>query len=1083
MKTKKRLQALVLVTAMLAALCGSFPTVSAETALPGPFQASEAYVASAAGNPAGPWQWNYYDKTEAKYEKLPYFVSGGRGFSIVNNFNNCTAVDQSTMYADMRKNGTGEATEDAWTRYYPVRTFTAPNSGNITISAGGALTGGGAYSGPNVRIMLEHSGEFSQVWPSEGWQVVKSNASVNFVPLTRNITAGDKLHFELSGEHLASNAISSAKIKVNWDPIVTYNSLSLVMPEYQSSEAFVAEAGKYNQPPWQWEAYDTNNSAYAPLTGGTTVFDNSKGSYPVPAGDEDGAFCFKRAADNASAAVGKYWMTPDRKNKADLKRYYAVRTFTAPNTGNITISAAGITNADTDKILGQVKGTGKGGDVRLMLESGGTNTQIWPESGWRNVPRSGNTIFSPLKINVKEGDKLHFEAADSTEKGSTNYDQAVYWDPKITYNSYMELDSFLPEDINRVTLDQTFTLTAKNAMSGTVTAEDVSITGGSGNASVKTATMSNENKTISFSFDGLEFGKSYTVTIKDPTDTAVILYRFTFTTLNVLYTSNEGTENGDGTTASPLSFQKALELAKDGDKIMVTDEIVLPSDFAWPTAKKHVTVSGEGFAGAALNIYILASTALNVNTNTTFKNLVFASTEAGDADKVGRINAMGNVVTLEESVSTRGIFGSFYGGAANNWSKVEKTESYVYGGNFSRIFGGGGQVLGDCILTVGGNTNINGYGHPSDESNKFAPIIYGGTYDNTVEGDCITTITGSAEARMLYGGSLDVRGNADRGAGVKGKTVVNIQGGKFMNVYGMNPPSSKESGGTVDYSSYVTINMTGGTVEALIGSSGDTNTTAINGTVTINAVGGTVTRRIIGGVYNEDGWNSDSGMYITGDVNVVIGSGLNGFTDKQTGHGIFGGSRINTNPAGENAKLIFLGGSYDTFKKHINADKIDCESHHDYLITGTAGGTIVPGSGNCITVTPDEGYVAYIGGESVQENYTLAGARTDVVFTNDGPPPAIFALGGTAAENSVQATISYTAAADTNILILALYDNNSLVAVEQPSVTQVTHTTENVSISYAPKSGTAYTIKAFLWNGMENIVPLCEARSAEIIVQ
>ena len=71
-------------------------------------------------------------------------------------------------------------------------------------------------------------------------------------------------------------------------------------------------------------------------------------------------------------------------------------------------------------------------------------------------------------------------------------------------------------------------------------------------------------------------------------------------------------------------------------------------------------------------------------------------------------------------------------------------------------------------------------------------------------------------------------------------------------------------------------------------------------------------------------------------------------TDTQAGHGIFGGSRILDNPAGENAKLIFTGGAYGTFGKHINDDKIDCASHHDYLVIGSAGGTIAPNGGNRI---------------------------------------------------------------------------------------------------------------------------------------
>lgn len=309
------------------------------------------------------------------------------------------------------------------------------------------------------------------------------------------------------------------------------------MPVYQASAAFVAEAGKYNQPPWQWEAYDTESSMYAPLLGGTnpTAFNNTSNGFPVPAGEENGAFGFKRAGnDNASTAIGKYWMTPDKNNAAAKKRYYAVRTFTVPETGNITISAAGITDADTGKILGQVKGTGKGGDVRLMLESRDANTQIWPESGWQNVPRSGNTSFSPLTINVKEGDKLHFEVADSTANGSTNWDQAVYWDPVVTYNSLVAIRDFQPSVTDNLPLSQVFTIITEDETEP-VSASDVSISGTT-EATVRDFSFTDGN-TISFAFDGLAYSGTYEVEIRGlkpvGSSGAGESYRFTFTTITL----------------------------------------------------------------------------------------------------------------------------------------------------------------------------------------------------------------------------------------------------------------------------------------------------------------------------------------------------------------------------------------------------------------------------------------------------------------------------------------------------------------------------------------------------------------------
>lgn len=940
---------------------------------------------------------------------------------------------------------------------------------------------------------------------------------------------------------------------------------------YQASEAFIAAAGENHPDPWRWEAYDTQTSTYALLAGGvnTAKFkgNDDTSSYIYTDGiDNTGGFAFKREADNASTAVGKYWMAPHMNNQTAAKQYYAVRTFTAPEIGNITITAAGITDTDTGKIYGQKKDTGNGGRIRITLDDGSSVSQIWPESDWKIVPRSSFISFAPMLINIKQGQKLHFEVADSTENGSTNWDQAVCWDPVVTYNTtvgafgedvtfssgtdfssvvdsetavtvtvpvtayYMTVDSVVPVaavyNQNGTLVSYAIGNSAALAMNkpaeltvslppitenkpedgyikvflldsvermiplsdigakpvlGTAAGNAASVYAGTSEAGAKVALLiKDENGAIlHIEQDVVDETGRFRIPVPEGMENKTIICNLSGELMDAdcLYTSNTGTPEGNGTATSPLSFQKALELTKDGDKIVVMDEIVLPADFVWPTAKKRVTVSGGG-NGAALNMYLLENLTLNIRTDATFENLVLASTETGDAT-AGIIRACGNVVTLKESVSTRGIFGAFYGGA-RNWDTVDKTETYVYGGNFNRIYGGGGYVRGDCKLTVGGNTNTTAGVDPSQEKNGvFEPYIYGGTLDNIVEGDCITTITGSAGAQYLYGGSQDVKENADRGAGVKGKTVVNIQGGKFMNVYGMNPPSPKVSGETVDYSSDVTINMIGGTVEALIGSSADTLADSVNGSITINALGGTVTRRIIGGVYNENGWNSDSGKFITGDVNVVIGSELQGMTDTQPGHGIFGGSRIQTNPQAENAKLVFVGGSYDAFKKHINADSIDCKSHHDYLITGTQGGIINPKAGNAVEIIPDTGYTALSDASVIESgDYTLNQTRTDVTFSRN----AVYSLSGTVTSGAITASVGYISENNTNVMILALYDGDTLVVAKQVNVVQGQNTAQE-TMPYTAESGKAYTLKAFFWKDMEGLVPLCKEKETEIIVQ
>ena len=73
------------------------------------------------------------------------------------------------------------------------------------------------------------------------------------------------------------------------------------------------------------------------------------------------------------------------------KTYSAVRTFTAPQTGNITITAADKDGAS--KIIGISKGTSLSLRVRIMKGS----EKVWPaDAEYAVVPRSSATAFPGL---------------------------------------------------------------------------------------------------------------------------------------------------------------------------------------------------------------------------------------------------------------------------------------------------------------------------------------------------------------------------------------------------------------------------------------------------------------------------------------------------------------------------------------------------------------------------------------------------------------------------------------------------------------------------------------------------------------
>lgn len=243
------LTAVLVIPAALAAV----PLSVAADELP-VYQASEEYVAAVDYNPTAHWEWDYYDYADESYHKLEYF-NERRGFSIIspNTYGNVTAVNATTMYPDHRTNGDGGYTNNgnttynnAWARYIPVRTFTAPKSGNITITADGGITGGAGTAGPSVRILLERGNTKTNIWPGDsynkqtlgvtdftGWREIYQKDQIQeFEPLTLNVRAGDKLRFEMSAEKRSNAAI--AQQHVDWDPIVSYNSF-IAIADFQPS--------------------------------------------------------------------------------------------------------------------------------------------------------------------------------------------------------------------------------------------------------------------------------------------------------------------------------------------------------------------------------------------------------------------------------------------------------------------------------------------------------------------------------------------------------------------------------------------------------------------------------------------------------------------------------------------------------------------------------------------------------------------------------------------------------------------------------------------------------------------------------
>ena len=116
----------------------------------------------------------------------------------------------------------------------------------------------------------------------------------------------------------------------------------------------------------------------------------------------------------------------------------AVRTFTAPHTGKISITADD--GNGKSRILGSTKYNKQGAFVRVMYNG----RKVWPVSSDLNgarVPGGDGTSVGAVNVDetlldVKKGDKIYFEV--HTGGGHYDYDfweKRTYWNPVVKYVS------------------------------------------------------------------------------------------------------------------------------------------------------------------------------------------------------------------------------------------------------------------------------------------------------------------------------------------------------------------------------------------------------------------------------------------------------------------------------------------------------------------------------------------------------------------------------------------------------------------------------------------------------------------------
>ncbi|MBP3361962.1 MAG: hypothetical protein J6N52_13980 [Clostridia bacterium] len=202
------------------------------------FKASESWSDAASSDDV--WKWESYTDMGNTYTELDvYNKSRGRfGVDPENPVNenaptgggwcsgsawNTAAVGRYWMIPLIKTTGTDESIRS---KYGVCKSFTAPKSGNVTLSCENGKIYGGAKSkdkdNTTAFIRITKNGE--QIWPSGGgeYQIPCSTVpvqTVSFSPITLDVNEGDVIRFE------AYNGDGSKGYGkyVYWAPVVSYN--------------------------------------------------------------------------------------------------------------------------------------------------------------------------------------------------------------------------------------------------------------------------------------------------------------------------------------------------------------------------------------------------------------------------------------------------------------------------------------------------------------------------------------------------------------------------------------------------------------------------------------------------------------------------------------------------------------------------------------------------------------------------------------------------------------------------------------------------------------------------------------------
>lgn len=274
-----------------------------------------------------------------------------------------------------------------------------------------------------------------------------------------------------------------------------------------------------------------------------------------------------------------------------------------------------------------------------------------------------------------------------------------------------------------------------------------------------------------------------------------------------VYVSSEGSDLNSG--AFPTPVKTLAQAYKNADALYKAEpskteiEIILLDDIVHNGELPASAELSEGFSVLVKSYDAASASALMIDrdpelpVDTTLDNIIIKSTVTTGSYA---IFANGNKLTCTEKLTVEAVDGHYpviYGGTKETGADLEKTDLHVFGGTWSRIFGGSKTAsVTTANLLVGGSVDTKKVGSTAEDVTG----VFGGGENGTV-GTVNLSIDGGSFYRV-FGGGLNAA------AAVQKDITVHFNHGTIDRLYGGGQYALTKGN--------ITVNIGGSNAEAMI---------------------------------------------------------------------------------------------------------------------------------------------------------------------------------------------------------------------------------------------------------------------------